>query len=61
MASVNELNEANKPSFCYGCSQVLHNYSMLICAECLDNECEKFANLALTPSDVGDLQSEVND
>lgn len=56
MANVNELNEANKPSFCYGCGQVLHNYSMLICAECLDNECEKFASLALTQTKAVNLQ-----
>lgn len=47
MTNVNEPNEvSNKPSFCYGCGQVLRNYSLLVCSECLNNECDKFASLA---------------
>lgn len=49
MTNINELNELDempdKPSFCYGCGQVLRSYSLLVCSECLSNECEKFANL----------------
>lgn len=42
----NEPNEVlNKPSFCYGCGQVLRNYSLLVCSECLSDECDKFASL----------------
>lgn len=46
MTDVNDLELTSKPSICYGCGQVLYNYSLLVCSECLDNECEKFANLA---------------
>lgn len=49
MTNINELSELNehpeKPSFCYGCGQVLRSYSLLVCAECLSNECDKFASL----------------
>lgn len=48
MTNVNELIEIVKPSFCYGCGQVLRNYSLLVCSECLNNECDKFASLAQT-------------
>lgn len=41
-----ELNQYTKPSICYACGQLLRSYSMLVCTECLDSECEKFAFLA---------------
>jgi len=53
MTNVNESDEldnfgelTNKPSFCYGCGQMLKNYSLLVCSECLSGECDKFADLA---------------
>ncbi len=49
MTNINELSELNekpeKPSFCYGCGQVLRSYSLLVCSECLSGECDKFASL----------------
>lgn len=49
MTDVNELSDLNemarKPSFCYGCGQELRSYSLLVCSECLSNECDKFVNL----------------
>lgn len=35
-----------KKSHCYGCEQELQSYSMLICHECLNYECERFESLA---------------
>ena len=40
-----ELKEEEKPSTCYGCWQVLKTFNMLICAECLNGECEQFVKL----------------
>ncbi|HLG26491.1 MAG TPA: hypothetical protein VI423_01765 [Paenisporosarcina sp.] len=40
-----ELKEEEKPSTCYGCGQVLKTFNMLICAECLNGECEQFVKL----------------
>lgn len=38
----------SKPSYCMGCGDILHHYSLLICAECLDDTCNKFLKLAET-------------
>ena len=35
----------SRRSICYGCGGPIHNYSMLICLECLDDECQEFENL----------------
>lgn len=46
ITNINAADQTIKHSTCYACGQILHSYSMLVCAECLDNECEKFASLA---------------
>lgn len=33
-------------SFCLGCGSPIKSYSILICTECLDDECNKFAKFA---------------
>lgn len=46
-----EINLSDdKPSTCYGCGQELKTYSMLVCAECLNEECAKFAKFAESKS-----------
>lgn len=40
------LNLEGTPSVCYGCGAVLRNLSMLICAECLHQECDEFVKAA---------------
>lgn len=35
-----------RPTICYGCGQELHTYNLLICAECLDDQCGNFAKMA---------------
>lgn len=43
MSSIKE--SITKKSVCYGCGQTLVNYSMLICNECLNIECQEFETL----------------
>lgn len=43
-----ERDTKGKQSVCYGCDAVLHNPSMLVCSDCLDDECDKFAELVET-------------
>ncbi len=45
ITSVENPDQITKRSTCYACGQILYSYSMLICPECLDDECAKFANL----------------
>lgn len=35
-----------KEAHCFACGNELRNYSILICAECLDEECGEFMKLA---------------
>ncbi len=35
----------NKQSHCLGCGDVLRRFSLLVCAECLGDECRKFLEL----------------
>ena len=39
------LNREGKPSLCYACGTPLRSLSLLVCADCLGEECEKFATL----------------
>lgn len=44
-----ERDIKGKQSVCYGCNAILRgNVSMLVCAECLDEECDKFTELVET-------------
>lgn len=43
MIDIQEVED--KPSVCYGCGQKLKKHSLLICAECLDDECDEFESL----------------
>lgn len=45
MHNIEDSNQNVKTSICYGCGQILKNYSFLVCADCLDLECTKFATL----------------
>jgi hypothetical protein len=45
ITNVDSSDQTVKHSTCYACGQILYSYSMLVCPECLDDECEKFANL----------------
>lgn len=38
-------SEARK-SYCMACGSVLKRYSVLVCPECLDDECDQFLELA---------------
>lgn len=35
-------------TFCLACGNELCNFSILVCAECLDDECNQFLKLAQT-------------
>lgn len=34
----------DKPIFCYACGEELDEYNILICAECLGKECDRFVH-----------------
>ncbi len=43
--SVVVVHEQDKPSYCLGCNEVLRYFSMLICPECLDDDCNNYLKL----------------
>jgi hypothetical protein len=44
---LSELREGyTKQSYCLGCGDALRRFSLLICAECLEDECGSFLKLA---------------
>lgn len=44
LLSSNE-SKIEKLSYCYGCGFELRDVSLLVCAECLDIECDQFEQL----------------
>lgn len=45
-----EILVEEKPVYCWACGDELRGTSLLVCAECLNYECTKFAELAKTSS-----------
>lgn len=41
--------------FCYACNEELDSYNILICAECLGQECEDFLREVETPFDEDEI------
>lgn len=41
-----EIFVKEKPVYCYACGEDLGHSSLLVCAECLNDECSKFAEKA---------------
>ena len=35
-------SDRDRPTFCYGCGELLRSASMLVCAECLGQECDEY-------------------
>lgn len=46
-----DIKEKNVKSFCYGCGQPISNYTLLICPECLGEECDTFQSLTKEEDD----------
>ena len=42
---VNSDDDLKRTSFCYGCGGKLRSYSLLVCPECLDDQCKNYENL----------------
>lgn len=38
----------DKGTYCFACGNELRSFSILICAECLDDECGEFMKMAET-------------
>lgn len=47
--------------FCYACSEELDSYNILICAECLGQECDAFLREVEAPTDEEEFELEIND
>ena len=47
-AKINEVTDNTKNPHCLACGSELRNYSILVCSECLDDECGRFMKLAET-------------
>lgn len=43
-----------KIATCYGCGEELKNTTILVCAECLENECTEFEKLAQEEEELND-------
>ncbi|HVI40813.1 MAG TPA: hypothetical protein VM577_09145 [Anaerovoracaceae bacterium] len=44
--TVVEMVELEKKSHCLACGGELRRHNILVCAECLDDECDKFMKIA---------------
>ena len=45
-AKLNETLDNTKETRCLACGNELRHYSILVCSECLDDECGEFMKLA---------------
>lgn len=44
-----DMTESDKPAFCVACGEQLRQFSLLICTDCLNDDCSEFVSIFEEP------------